>query len=406
MKINKRNLLHWMYLLWTGLLCFLLLPFRLFFKKKHQGNIILYGHKLHGNLNAIYEFANQGNRLSSKVGIYFLTLDPPYYYKIKHKKNILFALNPFDLGKVVCADCIISDHGLHSLILLLKYTNIHFADVWHGIPFKGFIPEDFAAQRKYDEVWVPSLLIKQLYRDKFGFEDSKVVVTGYGRTDLILKFREKSRNAKTTLGIPLDKKVILFAPTWKQGSSNRNEIPFGLTPESFISGLHDFAEANDAFLIVRFHLNTIQKRTQDTLHILHLPLSAFPNSELVVALSDVLITDWSSIAFDMMVLNNPILFLDVPPPFKNGLSLPAEFRCGDVVNTLSGLIESLFEACLFPERYKHRHQTNYQRVRELVYEETLDGQSTERYFQRINGLIKKEKPTLIFHDEEHGKTGS
>ncbi|MCI5196597.1 MAG: hypothetical protein D3919_10285, partial [Candidatus Electrothrix sp. AW5] len=36
-------------------------------------------------------------------------------------------------------------------------------------------------------------------------------------------------------------------------------------------------------------------------NILHLPLQKHPNSEEIIAVTDCLITDWSSIAFDMMV---------------------------------------------------------------------------------------------------------
>jgi hypothetical protein len=104
------------------------------------------------------------------------------------KDNILFALNPVDLMKVASADCIISDHGLHALQLLLKLSDITFVDVWHGIPFKGFTADDFTIQHQYDEIWVSSALLKRLYVEKFGFKEAMVQATGLGRTDLILDY--------------------------------------------------------------------------------------------------------------------------------------------------------------------------------------------------------------------------
>jgi hypothetical protein len=87
-------------------------------------------------------------------------MDRHYFGEIKKKDNILFALNPVDLMKVASADCIISDHGLHALQLLLKLSDITFVDVWHGIPFKGFTADDFTIQQQYDEIWVSSALLK------------------------------------------------------------------------------------------------------------------------------------------------------------------------------------------------------------------------------------------------------
>lgn len=390
MKINTKNPLHWIYLLWAGLLCFFLLPIRIFASRNSRKSIILYGHKLHGNLNALYTHARRQENLSTHEKIYFLTLDPQYYREIEHQQNILLALNPVDLSKVVFADCIISDHGLHSLILLFKLSNIHFIDVWHGIPFKGFVPDDFTVQRQYEEVWVSSQRIRQLYRETFGFDASRVFATGYGRTDLILNYQDAAQDCKAQIGLPSDKKIILFAPTWKQDSANRNEIPFGLSTEEFISALHEFARMQDACIIVRFHLNTTLGSAFDSEHMVHLPLSQFPDTEMIIGVSDVLITDWSSIAFDMMVTDNPIVFLDVPPPFKHGLSLPADFRAGDIVGSLPELLASLEQACYDKESYTAKHRTAYERVKKAVYDDTLDGHSTDRYMERLTTLLHGE----------------
>src|SRR5690606_40302310 len=60
---------------------------------------------------------------------------------------------------------------------------LRFFDVWHGIPFKGFDADDFRVQHRYDECWVASPLLRDLYIQRFGFEPQRVVATGYARTD-------------------------------------------------------------------------------------------------------------------------------------------------------------------------------------------------------------------------------
>ncbi len=314
-------------------------------------------------------------------------MDPQYYGEIKDKPSILFALNPFDLKRVILADCIISDHGLHTLKLLFTLTDIFFVDVWHGIPFKGFIPADFTTQHQYNEIWVSSDRLKNLYIDKFGFQKDRVDVTGYGRTDLILGYHVNKLQTRKKLNIPKEKKVILFAPTWKQDTKNRDEIPFNLTQEHFLNSLEAFAAENNAYIIIRYHLNSKQGGSFDNQNILHLPLQKHPNSEEIIAVTDCLITDWSSIAFDMMVLNKPIIFLDVPPPFKNGFSLPPDYRVGDLVKNLQELLESLSEACLAEDRYLQKYDNDYQKVKTLVYDDTLDGKSTDRYISQLQKLL-------------------
>ena len=331
-------------------------------------------------------------------------MDPQYNGEIKNKPNTLFALNPFDLKILVLADCIISDHGLHTLKLLFKLTDISFVDVWHGIPYKGFIPTDFTTQHQYDEIWVSSNRLKKLYSGTFGFRNNRVHVTGYGRTDLILGYHANKIQIREKLNIPKNKKVILFAPTWKQDTKNRAEIPFNLTQERFLNSLEVFAAENNACLIIRYHLNSKLGGNFDNQNILHLPLQKHPNSEEIIAVTDILITDWSSIAFDMMVLDKPIIFLDVPSPFKNGFSLPPDYRVGDRVKGLPQLIDSLTEACLFEDNYQEKYQKAYQRIKNIVYDATTDGKSTERYFERLKILLKKQP--LFYSEEEQGKTGS
>ena len=67
------------------------------------------------------------------------------------------------------------------------FGDLAFFDVWHGIPFKGFDAEDFRVQRHYDETWVASPLLRDLYVDRFSFEPERVVPTGYARTDRLVR---------------------------------------------------------------------------------------------------------------------------------------------------------------------------------------------------------------------------
>src|SRR5690606_26775319 len=132
------------------------------------------------------------------------------------------AISPASILHMATADAVICDHGIHSMLPLLFWSNLRFVAVWHGIPFRGFDPTDFKVQRRFDECWVASPLIKKLYVEKFGFEDRRVVATGYARTDTLVLRGGSETEARRVLGLPATGKVVTFAPTWKQDSRDRS----------------------------------------------------------------------------------------------------------------------------------------------------------------------------------------
>lgn len=384
MKVDKKKPEHWFILIWTALLILLFIPFRIFKRKGHAKTVVLYAHKLHGNINSIYEYTASKN---SNLNIFYLSLDPTYYKEISNQHNILSAINPTHLFKVVMSEAIITDHGLHTLIILLKCTRIAFFDVWHGIPYKGFVPSNFHVQHLYNETWVSSLLLADLYTTKFNFSHHQVIPTGYGRTDLIQKYSTNKELLLTKYNIPQVSKIILFAPTWKQDQQGRSEIPFGLNQDDFLKRINDIGEETNSHFIIRYHLNSSVSEKQRYHNITHLPLKTFPNGEEIIAISDILITDWSSIAFDMMVLNKPILFIDVAPPFQNGFSLGAEFRVGELVKSFNELSESLHTFLIDEEYFFRKYGKRYEEVKKLVYDNTLDGKTVQRYLERLKQHI-------------------
>ena len=182
MKINKKKPWHWVSLFLLGLGCMLSILIRPFRSKRNVG-IVLYGHQLSGNLLRLYQVM-EADEVKNFEYVYF-SMDDAYVRRLREQG--FRAVSVFEAKSIRClaeAHCIVSDHGLHFLELLLYVTNIKFIDVWHGIPFKGFDSVDFRVQRKYDEVWVSSEYMKEMYTNKYLFEPEKVRVTGYGRVDI------------------------------------------------------------------------------------------------------------------------------------------------------------------------------------------------------------------------------
>lgn len=386
MKIDKSRPSHWWSLACFGLQAVLALVLRRFGLVRRRGarEVVLYGHKLNGNLLALYQrMEAEANTL---VPV-FVTMDAAYGQQLRAQGVYCqLATRPGCARLLARAVAVISDHGLHAMQPLLGRSGLRFFDVWHGIPFKGFDPDDFRVQHRYDEVWVSSPALRTMYIERFGFDPARVVATGYGRTDaLVHRSAVLERQARHSLGIEGFSRSVLFAPTWRQDDASRDIYPFGQSEDVFLDALADVCERHGAVLLVRKHLNTSGGvgGCQTRANVRLIPSSIFPETESIVAVSDVLILDWSSIAFDFLLLDRPTIFLDVSPPFAKGFSLGPEYRFGDVVGNMQALLLALDTHLVDPKAYLAEHGEQHRRVKEVAYGGFADGRAAERYLKRL-----------------------
>ena len=213
MKIDTKNIGHWWLLLrqatWTALAIVL----RLVVKRPKKPIVIFYGHQFSGNLKALYLEWQLHN--SDDLQIYFLTLDPQQFETLKSEGIQVLACYRWNVIHALArASIIVTDHGLHARFPLTRLTNIIFIDVWHSIPFKGFVPGDFWLQHRYDEIWVSSERVKTLYVSRFGFDSNRVHSLGYARTDKLFRKETPEPGFRKQFGIKLAQKIVLYAPTW------------------------------------------------------------------------------------------------------------------------------------------------------------------------------------------------
>ncbi|MCB1706405.1 MAG: CDP-glycerol glycerophosphotransferase family protein [Halioglobus sp.] len=322
-----------------------------------------------------------------KFDCYFLALDPDYSRQLRQQGITVLQCNK--LGDMILAgraDVMITDHGLHAMLPFNRLTSMVFVDVWHGIPFKGFVPADFRLQHRYDEVWVSSPLLQQLYCTKFGFSPHIVRSLGYARTDKLFQRQVPDQQFIRQASIPEGHRMVLYAPTWQQDDSGRELFPFGTTQDAFIEQLGKVCERNTATLVIRSHLNSsIGNVSLDNVR--YCSMKDFPDSEALLQNTDLLICDWSSIAFDYLALDRPTIFLDVEPPFSNGFSLGPEYRFGEIAASMNDLCDSLEKALAEPGWYESMQAGEHDRVRSAVYGGNTDGQAAQRQWARLSELV-------------------
>lgn len=129
----------------------------------------------------------------------------------------------------------------------------------------------------------------------------KVIEAGYPRNDILLNSSDRNiENIKSKLAIEPDKKVVLYAPTYRDMLHKNNDL--------FKELVCLFESCQDTVFLIRDHHlseNELISKSKSSGNIKNVSNHGSINDLYLV--SDVLITDYSSTMFDFAVLKRPII---------------------------------------------------------------------------------------------------
>jgi CDP-glycerol glycerophosphotransferase len=206
--------------------------------------------------------------------------------------------------------------------------------LWHGIPLKRIQLDASVTFRGRFTPGFMAAMLRRLYRRNmaairllpaaseysaerlrtaFGLAADRVVVTGDPRDDVLLRGTERSRAdsarqlLRRSLGELGTSRVLLYAPTWRDGERDP-----GVPNDSEWSAIADYLEANDSLLVLRPHPHSVgdyDAGPAASARIRMLDAAAQNDVTPVLSAVDLLITDYSSIAYDFALTGRPIAFL-------------------------------------------------------------------------------------------------
>ena len=198
--------------------------------------------------------------------------------------------------------------------------------LWHGIPLKLINLDSPVTSSSGSGVL--SRILQRMYRlaastisvmpaasevsaarlrTAFGLEPSRVVVTGDPRDDIVVTSTAAEARERLFRALGAEdsgERIVLYAPTWRDGARDPG-VPEPHEWERIASWL----DSTDSLLVVRPHPLGVGDYLTDAPGVVLLPASALGDVTPVLPAVDLLITDYSSIAYDFSLTGRPIAFL-------------------------------------------------------------------------------------------------
>lgn len=148
-------------------------------------------------------------------------------------------------------------------------------------------------------------------RRAFGFDKNPIIV-GSPRSDIVLCNEEKKHYLKKMIGIDDRYHVVMYAPTFRFKNNSKSEYSFKNTLD-YKELLNVLSEkfGGKWLVIVRFHplVKDLAKQLANGVDIFD--YSEYEDGQELVAISDVLVSDYSSIMFEPAFAKKPV-FLYTP----------------------------------------------------------------------------------------------
>ena len=192
--------------------------------------------------------------------------------------------------------------------LRYKPKSTVYLNTWHGVPVK-IIGNSQKTRSDYDYSDVDFMCCSCEFERNIFIRDFKVrkeatVKCGMPRNDelyhidakLIDKYRKE-------LNIPTDKKVILYAPTWRDSSDGGKS--YQISPPIDIDYWQRLLGDEYVMLFRMHHLTT--EMMGITFNVFVRDLSDYPEINKLMIVADILISDYSATIFDYSILERPII---------------------------------------------------------------------------------------------------
>ncbi len=295
--------------------------------------------KLGGNLIAIKNYI-ENNNIPCKVNA-FTSIDMP------DDKAVAYEMAT---SKFILVD------DFEPIVYVLKLReNQHLVQVWHAMgAFKKFgysrksAEKNSLTHKNYTEAIVSSPEISAVYAQAFGIDESRIKPVGVPRTDMLF---DEDYKAKTIARLYekeprlKEKKICLFAPTFR--GSNVHDAYY---PNEFLHIEKLLNELGDDWAVILKYHPFIKNPPEIPESVKNSVFDFGDEREIndILFITDVLVTDYSSVIFENAILNNPlVLYAPDLEEYDGERGFYFEYNaysCGQIVERESDLAAAIRNA--------------------------------------------------------------
>ncbi len=357
-----------------------------------------FGERYADNSKYLFEYVN---KYHPEIKAVWLTSNKKVYKYLKSKGYKVFFKNSlagfwFSLRAKVAIVCQSKKSDLYPFI---NDKKTFIVQLWHGIPLKkiGYDDTIFSyknkskirkylinlffpfLKEKYSLFIATSMETKKLFSKAFKLDISKVKITGYPRNDVL--FSKKGISKKSY-------KKIIYLPTFRKNIGSKIDLfkPYGFNTKK----IDKFLEKLKAKLFIKLH--PVNNPDKDILEELRKCKNIiFLNNDIdlyeILGNFDILITDYSSVYFDYLLLDKPIIFapFDIEEYTKKDREFYYEYdevTPGPKAKSWDEVLIYIMEAIKNPEKYKEERE----KIRN-IFHKYKDERSSERVFKEIVKLL-------------------
>lgn len=291
------------------------------------------------------------------------------------------------------AKFIFTTHGILDVLPIEFSKNTIYVETWHGVQNKRNLTEHGPV--KYSNSKIARLLRLNIINNNvfnyfittsgtkkdihliskyFQISPRKVLATGYPRNDILFtKNNNYKEQIKKKYKIPdQTKKILLYAPTFRDFVY---KAKFALSEKDLMK-LNTLLIEKNAVLLAKAHMyeQSVEFKLYSNI------FDVDKNSEIqeLLIISNVLITDYSSVYCDFLLLNRPIIFFtyDFEEFMKNSRGFYYDFEKiapGPLIFNSKSLLECIKNLDELDKKYE-----SLRKEAQKIYHKHIDGNSTER----------------------------
>ncbi|UXU82891.1 bifunctional glycosyltransferase family 2 protein/CDP-glycerol:glycerophosphate glycerophosphotransferase [Mammaliicoccus sciuri] len=267
-------------------------------------------------------------------------------------------------------------------LYLNKKDNQIYIQTWHGTPLKRLANDMkivrmpgtttpkykknfYAETSRWDYLISPNRYSTNIFKTAFWMDENRTLEIGYPRNDILVNRsndQEYIEKLKKELNIPKGKKIIMYAPTWRDDEFiKKGKYLFDLKIN--LENLQK--ELCDEFVILlRMHYLISNALDLSGYEDFAIDVSNYNDISELYLISDALITDYSSVMFDFGILKRPQYFFayDIEKYDKGLRGFYMDYMNdlpGEIITDEFKLAEELKDIDKHKEKYKDKIEKFY-----------------------------------------------